>query len=767
MTRAGTHNSILNPLVPTAIEACLADWDRLAPMLAGASCIRGKGRKAMLVIRHAGAIVEIEAPAALLDHVFNLCDGTRSANQAIESIADAQVRAKFADFLVFLLGEGALIDASLASVHAAHYAFQRSPFGATASSTLTDGIAGRFLWNREQAAAVLPATAVKVGRAPLDRFLSSRVTSNTFDDRTISASALHQLLWSLAGVVSVKHPRTGYFVPQRTLASAGGMYLLEIYVALQRQVGGYSPGVYRVHYPHERMVLLQKTGETVAQLARAFVKPWELTYATGAIFLAADPAIGAMRYRSRSLQYLFMEAGAALHNGALSADALELGYATIGGYHEQPIALMCGLHRQLLLGAAMFGAKPSPEQIKTASSTAKIDFSWVDDESSGHGMGFHLARARIRTGSDSGLHTRGGSTDSMAAARQAVENSIAQAGHEQAYKLVEGRIGDVGDALDPGQFVRYANAQYQIPGFPYLPFSESQTYPWVEGLDLGAEKTVRVLGELVFSRAGLAAFGHCPAKPYTQATISGCCTGTSLEDATLRALHAAVEHDALMRHWLAQKPGAVHLPVQWPSELSQRLHALTSAGCAVTVQQLDTTCIHVALVSVQHEESHFTATASAAGSNFAEAVNDAIDKLEAKVHERMQGHLPRVKLAEEAATAHHHFELYGLKRHFRRADRVLFPSQAMTGDHWPLDLKNHSLGSLLEHFSTRDLRPVAVDITPQQPFIDQGRTRITVVKALVPGLLPVSFGHQRDPLGMIHRSHPGAKFPHPFGDFRI
>jgi ribosomal protein S12 methylthiotransferase accessory factor len=766
MSRAATRNSVLNPRMPAAIEASLADWDRLAPMLAGASRIRSKGQKAVLVVRNADEIIEIAAPAPLLDHVFDLCDGTRTANQAVKSIADEGLRAKFADFVAFLLDEGALIDASLASAYAARYAFQLSPLGSTAAPALTNGIAGRFLWNAEQAPTAVPEAAVKVDSAPLDRFLLSRATTKTFADRAISASALHQLLWSLAGVVSIKHPRKGDVLPQRTLASAGGMYLLEIYLVLQRPVGDYSPGVYQIHYPHERMVFLQKIGEGTAQLARAFISPWELTYATGAIFLAADPAVGAMRYKSRSLQYLFMEAGAALHNGGLSADALELGYATIGGYHEQPVAQMCGLDRQLLLGTAVFGAKPTLEQVEAASSAAEIDFSWAVDESAGQGPGFYRARARISTDSGGGTYAHSSNADSMQAARQAVEHAVAYVGHEQARELAEGRIGDVEESLDPRQFVRYTDAQYQMPGFPYLPFSESQAYAWVEGTDLGAGKKVRILGELVFSHAGLVALGHSAPKPYTQVTVFGSCTGASLEDATVRALHTAMKNDAVMRHWLAQKSGTVHPRTQWPKEVVHRLDALTNIGCTITIQQLPAACTHVALISAQHEERHFTATASAACASFTEAVNKAIDKLEARVRTWMQGYHPLIKLAEEAETAEHHFSLYGCKRHFRRADRMLFPSDPASAPRWPRDLADHSLEALLGRFSAQGLRPVAVDITPRQSLVDQGRTRLTVVKALVPGLLPISFGHQREPLGMVSHSHPGSKFPHPFSDFQ-
>ena len=411
------------------------------------------------------------------------------------------------------LPEGALVDANLASAHAARYAFQFSPFGLAAESRVTDTICRRFLWNQAGSADHAPPGSRKVHGAPLAPLFDTRVTTYTFDDKTIKRQTLERLLWSLAGVVRVNHPRVGHVTPQRTLASAGGMHLVEVFVALQRDVGPYEAGVYRVRYPGERLIVLERVSGDQHLLPLAFGKPWELTYAVGAVFLAADATVAAMRYRSRSLQYLFMEAGAALHNGALSAESLDLGYATIGGYYEGPIAGMCRLQQQLILGSAIFGAKPSPDQVRLVARSPDIDFAWVNGASARFSMGFHLARAKVKTPDDDRPHTWGRGVDPWVAMRKAIAEAVEREGFREARGVVEGRLGDVEGALDPRDFVRYRASQHADPGFGYRPFDPEHRYPWAAATDLVSGKTVRVLAELVYSRASLNALGHATALP--------------------------------------------------------------------------------------------------------------------------------------------------------------------------------------------------------------------------------------------------------------
>jgi len=755
-----TRNHLLNEAMPRAVVASLDDPARLCPMLAGAAVVRG----ARLTVRHAGGEVAVAAPASLLRRVVALCDGTRTIDEVLQLLPARTDRAEFAEFLQFLLGNGALIDANLATAAAARYAFQGSPFGLAASARLTNQICRRFLWNDEGAPSELAAASACVGTAPLDDAFSGRLSGYTFDEAELQVNTLHLLAWSLAGVVRTEHERVGWVTPRRTIASAGGMQLVKVYLALRRAVGSYAPGMYRVMYPAERTVHLVRVGDEAGLLPRAFGKPWEVSSATGAVFLAADPALAALRYRNRALQYLFMEAGAILHNGGLSAAPLGLGYATIGGYYEDVVAALCGLAKgELVLGSAIFGPKPTPAQLHLVDHTPEIDFAWVDGTSARFAMPFHLARARVRTANEERPYTWGRDTDASLACLKAVAEAIEREGFREPRGIVDARQPDLPGALDPRDFVRYTDAQYADTRFPYVRFDRDCSYAWARGIELRDGAPVHVLAELVFARASLAAAGHAVGRPYTQVTSSGCAAGTDADDATRRALLEVIERDAFMRHWLAQLPGRAVARSRLPKPISVRLAAIEAAGCRVAVQRLASPWAHVCLVAAQHEGSHFTTMGTAAAGDFTEALAGALDELEARVYAWLHGHVPGIVRAKDVASTEHHFELYGLKRHFRRADCVLFPTaDAPLLDRLPARLRFDSARELVARLVNRGLNPIAVDITPARNGVDQGRRRLTVVKALVPGLLPMSFGHGLEPRGMLEHVHPASTFPHPF-----
>jgi len=730
-------------------------------MMAGSCRLEG----ALLVVRNAMQDVEVRAPRAMLAQVFRLCDGTRTVREILQRLPAGFDAHEFGQFIEFLLNQGALIDGNLVSAHAARYAFQGSPFGLSADAAVTNQICRRFLWNKEGAARALPSGTRKVTAMPLREFFTERVSTYTFAEKSVPERALLGLLWSVAGVVNVRHERVGYVTPKRTIASAGGMQLVQVFVALQRGVGSYKPGVYRVSYPHEGAIALELLGEEQQLMPRAFSKPWELTYATGAVFLAADPQVAAMRYRNRSLQYLFMEAGAGLHNAGLSASRLGLGFATIGGYYEAIVGRMCRLQAgELVLGSAIFGAKPTPEQIRMIDRSPDLDFAWVDGDSARFAMPFHLARAKVVTSDDGRPHTWGRDVDPWLAFRKASAEAVEREGFREPRRLTWGSLNSLANGLDPTQFVKYSEGQYASTGFPYERFDPDVARLWTEGLDLKSGLAVQVLAELVFSRASLAPHEKAQRTPFSQMTSSGCAASTSRDDAVFRALLEVIERDAFMRHWLAQSPGLPISSSRLSPPIRSRIRTLEQAGCRVVVQKLDSPWAHVCLVAAQHEALHFTTMGTAASADFRKAIEGALDETEARVYAWIHGHEPRITGPAEVATTDHHFELYGLKRYFRRADRVLFPAHRASGaSEAPIRPRPFkTAGQLIDRFAARRVSPVMVDITPEHCFVDQGRTPLSVVKVLVPGLLPISFGHQREPLGMVARIHPGSKFPHPF-----
>ncbi len=121
------------------------------------------------------------------------------------------------------------------------------------------------------------------------------------------------------------------------------------------------------------------------------------------------------------------------------------------------------------------------------------------------------------------------------------------------YALDELPLASYADAsfpcVHPGDFALHDAAQYQSPGFPWVPFTETTPVRWVEAAD-------PLTGE---SRYLPAAMVYCPYtyrrgsqdSPIGQSISTGLACHMSLEQAALSGLYEVVERDAFTITWQA------------------------------------------------------------------------------------------------------------------------------------------------------------------------------------------------------------------------
>ncbi len=732
--------------MPEAVIRSLADPARLCPMFAGPAMICGN----VLVVRVAEEDIEVKADPRLLKKLFRLCDGTRSLKHILDDMAGKKEGELLGEFLSFLLETGALIDASLYTAAALRYGFSGNPFGLTADSSVSGLIARRFTAGTSSLASTVPDTA-------LDLMFDGRISTTTFDDGDIGANPLRALLWSLCGIVKMTHD--GQKIPRRTIASAGGMHLTEVYLALRKSAGDLVPGVYRVRYPDEKCVAFEFVADVCHLLPRAFMMPWLLSHATGAIFILGDVVTASLRYKNRALQYLFMEAGAALQNGGLTAPTAGLGYLTVGGYDQRIVQQMCNAGEKVVLGTALFGPAPSARQLELAAFSPDIEFAWVDQPSTAFMVPGFMARAKIK-GEKNAMVAWGRDADPWQAYTKAVAEAIERQGFVEPKALVRGKISGFENAMHPDGLVRYSEAQYRSEGFPYQRFDPEREHEWVTGTALGSGRAVTVLAALVYHLDPLVDNRDAD-QQITHSSTSGCAAGTSLEHALRRALLEVLERDAFMRHWFAQKPGLEISRDSLPASLLARIGLLEQAGCRVVIQKMQSVCAQATLVSAQHDQKHFTSVGASAHFSMASAIDSALGELESQVFSRLNGHTISIKSPLEVRSPQDHFELYGLKRYFRRADNILRPMIKIGLDQCgsPSD---DSVDGLVMQLTEAGYAPMYVDISPRLGALDQGRKNLTVVRAMIPGLIPISFGTNREPRAMASGIHAASKFPHPF-----
>ncbi|WP_423199815.1 MULTISPECIES: YcaO-like family protein [unclassified Cupriavidus] len=732
-----------------------APW--YCPALAGPTIVDNE----TLEIRLPSGTLSVQAPPAYLQALVALCDGTRPTAQVLAELPETIDRDKFAEFLAFLTESEAIVDGNLLTAQALHFGRQLAPFGESAPQAVIDAISRRFA----AAGALVPSEDDEVVEdAPWMRALNARISSYTFDERRpVTVRQLSAWLWSLCGIVELTHPRIGAQVPRRTVASAGALYTIEAWLVLQHQVGRYAPGLYRVRYPGPRRVALDKLGDRHDLLPRMFAQPWQTRYATGALILTGDVPLAATKYRNRSVQYLFSEAGAAFQNAGLAATELGLGMAQLGCYHESTIEAAFNPDAKTILGTAVFGTAPTQEQLGLARASPAFDFSWPATDALRYAMPGHLACARLKRDT-AGDYAWGVDADPRRATTKALAETIERLGWQSPATLQLTTATSLGNVCDVSTLTGYSAGQYADPEFPFVPFAPTREYWWASGVDVASGNSVHVPADLVYSHAGLVASGHASNTPLTWSTTSGCAAATSLSVGIERALLELVERDAFMRHWLAQRAGTVVAPGSIPGHLRARVRLMEDAGCRVCLQWLPSPWGAVILATASHDEAGFTTLGAAAAPHPEEALERAICELESRIFVWLNGLATFEPITPDAVrTPTHHFVLYTQRNWYRHAEAFLM---AQTGEPASFSALASQIATpltaLASRMAARGLAPFYVDITPSQNAIDQGRTPLRVVRAFIPTLVPLSFGSRLEPHGLVDHIHPDARFPHPF-----
>jgi ribosomal protein S12 methylthiotransferase accessory factor len=312
------------------------------------------------------------------------------------------------------------------------------------------------------------------------------------------------------------------------------------------------------------------------------------------------------------------------------------------------------------------------------------------------------------------------------------------------------RRGLGGLAIDPATLGRYTREQLDRGG-RLRPYTVDTELDWVWGHRLGDGNPVLVPAEIGFYRYEYPAGRRgCFVE-----SSSGCALGGSYEEAALHALLELAERDAFAIGWHA----AVPLPSIDPASIADPESAMlldTIGGYGYDVHLLAATGgldIPTVWALAVHHELAFPATFSAAGSDPepAGAVRSALWELGQLVAGAGGLDVDRAReLAADwwrIATIDDHIAVNTLPRRATRVTRVLggpvrTPAQAFPG--WPDRLIAYAAGDV-----TRALRYVAGRyaraglgeiILVDQSSPDHRALGLHVVKAVVPGIVPMCFG---------------------------
>lgn len=164
-------------------------------------------------------------------------------------------------------------------------------------------------------------------RGPLsvEEALARRRSVRDYADGSLTIAQLSQFLWSAQGITDRRYGL-------RTAPSAGALYPLEVYVAVER-VDGLRAGVYR-YVPRQHGLELVLAGSVRGQLCRDALSQSAVADAPATLAFAGVFGRTTSKYGERGRRYVYMEVGHAAQNVYLQATALGLGTVVVGAFDD-------------------------------------------------------------------------------------------------------------------------------------------------------------------------------------------------------------------------------------------------------------------------------------------------------------------------------------------------------------------------------------------------------------------------------------------------
>jgi len=697
--------------------------------------------------------VVVEAPGKLIRQLIQLCDGVHPLNEVIQSLKDEWDENSVLGLIKELRLRGVMADSRFIS-DMVWKAVENPPHF---PSSITNSAVARLVEQaRKRHKKESGRDVHQVSSHTIGKFLDRRRSVRSFSTDSVALQSVVDMLWSAYG--EIKDGR-------RTVPSAGALYPLMIHIALLRQTEGLTPAVYRVRLGSPGAVEFDLVSEDTDRFVRAFADPLMLENAHGVIVISGSFQITGKKYGNRSMLYVPLEAGHAAQNIHLAAMEHDVATVEIGGFVESLLGKAIKLPRQYHpLTTVIFGHEDNTDQAKSADS--KIDVHWAVPIAGQYHLPFTMAFARASSKINKDWSCGRAVSPRLAHTKAVFEAREWAACGNIPETLIHARLVDLETAIDPRSVIKFHPAQYRLKGFPFRPFSEEAEYAWTEGRDELRGEKVHILADLVY-------FPYYPKTPqYAHANSSGVAAHRDEQQAIKNGALELVERDSFMIAYLTKLAFPSVSEKALPVEIRRRISELRKSGFKVWIKDYSLDLSPVVFVFAQNEQITFTTCAGRADFDTTAALDHALMEVESSVLCRLaNGPLKRIELSKIRFPSDHG-RLYEQKRFFRRADFLVNGRKTI-----PLNkVGQHSAQSweeLLGRIDAKGWSLITVPLKLSEEF--GGNSELHIVRSIIPGTVPISFGYREEPLGMdriyavarefgglsvSYRSMP--KFPHPY-----
>ncbi|NPE29529.1 SagB/ThcOx family dehydrogenase [Methanococcoides sp. SA1] len=169
---------------------------------------------------------------------------------------------------------------------------------------------------------------VLAGNISIEQTLAQRRSIRSYSNNTLSLSNVSQILWAAQGMT-----QDMFF---RTAPSAGAFYPLEVNL-IAGNVRGLNIGVYR-YVPARHSLIRICDGERRDEICNASLSQPHIRDAAAVVVITADYSRTTVKYGTRGIRYVHIEAGCAAENICLQGMSLGIGTCVTGAFDDAKVA---------------------------------------------------------------------------------------------------------------------------------------------------------------------------------------------------------------------------------------------------------------------------------------------------------------------------------------------------------------------------------------------------------------------------------------------
>lgn len=303
-------------------------------------------------------------------------------------------------------------------------------------------------------------------------------------------------------------------------------------------------------------------------------------------------------------------------------------------------------------------------------------------------------------------------------------------------------------ALDPIRIGVHSKENYAQRDFPFQPFNPDRSIDWVWGHSFLQERPILVPELLSYYSLGC---GH----GFVYETSNGCALGGSLEEAIFYGIMEVVERDSFLLTWYAQLPLTRLDPYSANDKELELMIDRARAAAGYDIHLFNATMEHGipsvwALAKNRKQKGLNIICAAGAHLDPIRAVKSAVFELAGMMltlDDKLEENQDEVeKMLHDSSLVRKmddHGMLYGLPQAEERLQFLLDDDRPMRtfaeeyGEKVNRPDLTEDLQEILQEFRRLQLEVIVVDQTT--PEI--ARNGLHCVKVLIPGMLPMTFGH--------------------------